>query len=138
MKRNLHWLLLGALLLSFAFDAIVWSAASQMPGAGVHLHRSARREAPLTYLYMTAGRPLIGVGALRDYGDSHAHMAFSTAADEIALAPELAMEIAHGPARSTQHATLKWMHYAPVVLFFAWLVAYILRPRNVHMVGKRR
>lgn len=137
MKRNLHWLLMGAMLLALAFDAIVWSAAAQMPGAGVPLYRSARREAPLTYFYMTAGRPLRAIAPLRDYGDAQAHAAFTTAAGEIGLKPELAMEIAHGRARSSGQATLQWMHYAPPVLLIAWLVAYLRRPRSVHLVARR-
>ena len=137
MKRNLHWLLLGAMLLALAFDAIVWGAAAQMPDSGIHLYRSARREAPLTYFYMTAGRPLRALAPLRNYGDAQAHAAFAGAAREIGLKPELAMEIAHGPARSTGHATLQWMHYAPPLLLIAWLVAYLRRPRAVHLAVRR-
>ncbi|HVF35807.1 MAG TPA: hypothetical protein VND91_10835 [Candidatus Saccharimonadia bacterium] len=138
MKRNLHWLLLVALLVALAFDAIVWSAAAQMPGSGIHLYRSARREAPLTYFYMLAGRPLRALPPLRDYGDAYAQHALSGVADEITMKPELAMEIAHGSGSAGKLATLQWMHYAPPLLFVAWLVAYLRRPKAVHLVARRR
>lgn len=137
MKRHLHWLLLAAFLATLVFDAVVWAGAAALPGVGVNLHRGAKREAPLTYLYMTIGRPL-AVGALGEFGRRYAADALANVAREIELKPELAMEIAHGPAKGPRHATLRWMHFAPVVLFCAWLVAYLFRPKSVHLGLRRR
>ncbi len=138
MLRYLHWILLGAFLLAFAFEGIVWAASAQMPTIGVHLLRAAKREAPLTYLYMAVGRPLLVIGPLRDYGAAYAVDTFGESASEIELRPEVAMELAHGPVRNARHATLKLMHFAPLVLFAGWLVTYLLRPRSVHLVRKLR
>lgn len=138
MRRYLHWLLLGALLLTLAFDGIVWAAAAALPRTGVHLTRSASREAPLTYFYMQAGRPLIAIGPIGDYGRAYAHRVFAPLEDEIALKPELAMELAHGKARGPRHSTLKLAHPAPPLLLVAWVVAYLMRPKTVHLGLRRR
>ena len=137
MKRNLHWILLAALLLVFAFVAVVWSAAAALPDTGVHLYRAAKREAPLTYAYMLAGRPLRTIAALRDYGDAYANDAFARLASEIRTKPEVAIELAFGPAQGARHGTLKLAHYAPIVLFLAWVAAYLMRPKAVHLVRRR-
>ena len=137
MKRNLHWILLAALLLAFAFDAIVWASAAALPATGVHLYRSAKREAPLTYAYMLAGRPLRAIAPVRDYGDGYARDVFEPLANEIGTKPEVAIELAHGPSRGTRHGTLKLFHYAPILLLLAWLAAYALRPKAVHLVRRR-
>ncbi|HET9485168.1 MAG TPA: hypothetical protein VFO79_14500 [Xanthomonadales bacterium] len=133
MRRYLHWVLLGALLLTLAFDVIVWASAAALPQTGVHLGRSARREAPLTYFYMQAGRPLIAIGPIGDYGRAYANRVFSPLQREIALKPELAMELAHGAARGPRHSTLKLVHPAPPLLLLAWVAAYLMRPKTVHL-----
>jgi hypothetical protein len=137
MKRYLHVFLLGALVLAFAFDALVWSAATQLPGIGRDLRAGARREAALTYLYMVAGTPLRALGPLADYGHAYASDAFRPVAAEIVQKPEVAMELAHKRSSNRRHSTLMFMHYAPLVLLVAWGLAFWRRPRAVHLVGRR-
>ena len=137
MKRYLHVILLGALLLAFVFDALVWAAAAQLPEIGRDLRAGAKREAPLTYLYMVAGSPLLAVGPLADYGYAWANDALGPVAAEIVQKPEVAMELAHKPSTNGRHSTLMLMHFAPLVLLVAWGLAFWRRPRAVHLVGRR-
>lgn len=137
MKRQLHWLLLGAALLCFAFEAVVWASAAQLPGTGVHLFRSAKREAPLVYAYMLAGRPMTAVAPLRDFGEGYALQVFLPLADQIQRTPELAMDLAFAKPSGPRHSTLKMFHHAPLVLLVAWLIAYAMRPKAVHMLVRR-
>ena len=137
MKRYLHVILLGALLLAFVFDALVWAAAAQLPEIGRDLRAGAKREAPLTYLYMVAGTPLLAVGPLADYGHAYASDALRPVAAEIVQKPEVAMELAHKRSNNGRHSTLMFMHFAPLVLLVAWGIAYWRRPAAVHL-GLRR
>lgn len=137
MKRHLHFVLLVALLLTFAFDALVWASATTLTPGGRDLHVRAKREAPLTYLYMVAGTPLRAIRPLADYGEAYAREAFAPIAAELEQKPELAMELAHGRSANPRHSTLMLAHYAPVVLLVAWTLAFWRRPRAVHLVGRR-
>ena len=137
MKRYLHVFLLGALLLAFAYDALVWAAAARLPEIGRHLRAGAKREAPLSYLYMVAGTPLLAIGPLADYGHAHARDAFGPVAAEIEQKPEVAIELAHRKSNNGRHSTLMFMHYAPLVLLLAWAIAFWRRPPPVHLVGRR-
>jgi hypothetical protein len=74
---------------------------------------------------------------LRDYGDDYAREVFAPLAAEIATKPEVAMELAHGPSTGPRHSTLGLFHYAPILLFIAWIAAYALRPKAVHLVRRR-
>lgn len=137
MKRHLHLVLLVALLLTFVFNALVWAAATTLTPGGRDLRVGAKREAPLTYLYMVAGTPLLAIGPLADYGDAWARDAFAPIAAELEQKPEIAMELAHRRTANPRHSTLMLAHYAPLVLLAAWVLAFWRRSRAVHLVGRR-
>ena len=138
--RHLHWYFILLFVLAFGYDVIVWGAASLLPDeVGAHLLLSARREGPLAYFYMRAGGELDTVlPPLRSWGEEHARAALKEGFPRIQEDPAVAMDLVFSQTWTSQHALLKFCHWAAPVLLVLSVIFWLRRPKKVHLMGGRR
>jgi hypothetical protein len=138
MKKYLHWWVTLLFLLAFAYDAIVWSAATRIPDVGEKLQRSIRREALLANVYIAAGTPLVAfVPALDAWGENYFQAAVSEGFPRIQDDPAVAMDLIFSENWNARHRTLKTMYWVPPVLAVLAIVLWIRRPKKISLMGRR-
>ena len=138
MRRQIHWAFLLLGMLALVIESLAWGGAVNLAGAGAAIRRSIGTEAPIATLYSTIGEALRGVPSMREYSDSFAADAFSVLDDRIIAQPMLATELAFGETTTPRHGRLKWLYYAPWILFAIAGALFATRPPKVHLVPKRR
>ena len=139
MRRHLHWVVTLLFLLVLGYDVVIWGAAARLPDVGPHILGSAAQEGPLAYVYMQAGAALDqAVPALDAWGRAHATAAFSAGFERIKAEPTIAMDLIFSNTWNSQHAMLKFCHWAAPALGLLSLVLWIRRPKKVHLMGSRR
>ncbi|ANB17965.1 hypothetical protein [Dokdonella koreensis] len=140
MKKIKGWAVaLGMLVLTLAFDLVVWGAVPSLPHVGEHIAASARREAPLAATYIFLGRPIDdAVPTLRGYGAGWLEQAWSEGFARIAEDGRVAMDLVTGSTWNAAHRWIKLAYWAPPVLLPVFLVLWARRPRQIRMMGARR
>jgi len=137
--RHLHWYVIVLFLLALGYDFVVWGGAARLPDVGPHLLGSARQEGPLAYFYMSIGSMLDqAVPVLDQWGQQHATAALSDGFARIHDDPAVAMDLVFSKTWNSQHATLKFFHWAAPALAVLSVVFWMRRPKKVSLMGRRR
>ena len=138
MKKHWHWWVTLLFVWTFAYDLIVWGAASRLPDIGQKLQVSAQRQALLAHIYMSAGGALdAAVPVLDDWGTQRADTALSNGFERIKEDPEVAMDLVFSNTWNATHATLKLMYWAAPVFGLIALVLWSRRPKKVSLMRGR-
>ncbi|HEX4479908.1 MAG TPA: hypothetical protein VH082_03810 [Rudaea sp.] len=138
MRKYAHWWVLLLFVAAFVYDAIVWGGAARLPDIGDKLQRTAQRQAIVGTVYMVCGAPLLSaVPALDAWGQD----AFKTAVYEgfprIHDDPSVAFDLIFNNNWNAHHRILRVMYWMPPILFVAWLIFWIRRPKKVRLMGRR-
>lgn len=139
MRKYLHLIATLVFVLVLLAECLFWGGASTLPETGPIVRRSAMREAPLVAGLTFAGE-LLGklVPSLGDLGRGWADKALSPAVEPLKADPNIAMDFIFGQSlNSTQRLATRGVYALPVLLLLA-VVAWLLRPRQVRMMGSRR
>lgn len=137
--RHLHWYVIVLFLLALFYDLVVWGGAARLPEAGPQLLASARQEGPLAYMYMNVGSALDrAVPALDRWGQQRAAAALSDGFARINDDPAVAMDLVFSQTWNSQHATMKFFHWAAPVLAVLSLILWLRRPKKISLMGRRR
>ena len=136
MVRRLPIYVYVALALTLLFDLAVWGAAPRLPGAGVGIVASAKREAPLAATYIALGRRLDAlVPPLGAFGLAYLEDAFAEGQARIVETPTLAMDLIFREDWNRAHRWLKVGYWLPPLLIAASLVLWWQRSRKVRLIG---
>lgn len=139
MRKYLHLLLTGLLLLLLFWESLFWGGAAALPELGPIVRRSAMREAPLVATFMVLGE---GAGklapSLRNLGQGWADGALAPAKERLLADPDVAMDFIFSQSlNATQRMATRGV-YAVLPLLVLAVIAYLRRPRQVRMMGSRR
>lgn len=136
VRARAHVVLLALLLLTLFANLLLYGGLAQLPEGKAFLD-SARRESPLALMYMTAGDPLIAATGLSGIGQDLARAAYGETFDAVEASPGAASDLIETGDFGEGHALARAIYWATPFLFVAWLIAYLLRPRAVHLVRRR-
>jgi len=137
MKRRLHLIALVLFLSSLAYDLVVWGAAPSLPGVGMAIVDSARRETFLANTYITVGAIPDRLSVLREFGARRLTDALGEGFDRIREDPVVAMDVFFRASLSMEQRWLRWLYWMPPVLFFLTLLTWARRPRQVRALERR-
>lgn len=127
-----------ALLLCVIYNAIVFSALASHPVVGSALRGAIRNDAPLVSAYVFIGDGIRALGPLSALGNESAERIAQPISEKIRGFPPGSVAILFGRPMSAQQSQLQWTHQ---LMPFLLLIAGILwwrRPRQVHMMPRRR
>lgn len=134
MKKHVHWWITALFLGALVFDLAVWGAIVQAPDFGAKLQVSARREAPLALMYMSAGSAMDGaVPVLDSWGQHYFEIALSDGFQRFKEDPAVALDLIFSQTWNIKHGILKFMYWATPALALAAVVLWSRRPRKVRM-----
>lgn len=138
MKKYAHWWVLLLFVAAFLYDAIVWGAAARLPEIGDKLQRTAQRQAIVATVYMTCGAPLLNaVPALDTWGQEYFKTAVYEGYQRIHDDPSVAFDLIFNSNWNAHHRVLRFMYWMPPILFVAWVVFWIRRPKKISLIGRR-
>ena len=138
MGGRLHLFLLVAAVLSLLTNAIGWSGLGQDPGVGAIVRDSAHRESALVSTYLALGDALGAVPGIDAVGSALAMAGYAPAFERLRAEPAAAMDVLSRGGFGAVNAILRINTWTTPVLFALWLLAYYLRPRNVHLAQRKR
>lgn len=139
MRKHLHTIALVLLLLTLLFDLAVWGAVPDLKTVGPLIEESADNEAFLASMYIGAGSALDGaMPSLGAFGGAVMKDGLGEAFPAIIEAPNLAMDLIFSASYNGTHNWIKLQYWAPPVLLVLYLVLWLIRPKKVNLVGKRR
>jgi hypothetical protein len=137
VRPRAHVVLLLAFLASLSINLLLYGGLARLPEGQVFVE-SARRESPVALVYMTAGRWLLLVPGLAGLGEGMARSAFGAAFPAAQATPGAASDLIETGDFGRAHALARLAYWLAPLLFAAWLVAFGLRARGVHLVRNRR
>jgi hypothetical protein len=138
MRRFLHLIALGLFLLTLLLDLVFWGAVPDLPDVGPLIDRSASAEAILASTYIALGGFLdSAVSSLHDLGASVMTSALSDGFARIIEDPNLAMDMILSSTFNSTHRWVKVLYWAPPILFVAFLVLWVFRPKTVKLIPTR-
>jgi hypothetical protein len=138
MRRYLHVIALAMFLLTLLLDLVFWGAVPGLPDVGPKIARSAHAEAILASTYMLLGGYLdAAVASLNDLGASVMTSALGDSFARIIEDPSLAMDLILSSTFNSTHRWVKLLYWAPPILFVAYLVLWVLRPKSVKLIPTR-
>ena len=129
-----HTWLFALFALSLAFNAWVYASLAQEPDIGPALASSARASSPLLHTYVVLGRPLAARAG--DAGQSIANAAYGNAYKAMSTMPAAAGSLLFSESRGALRALLVALYWATPVLLLLALLAWALRSRNAHLMGR--
>jgi hypothetical protein len=138
MRRYLHTIVLAFLLLTLFLDVVFWGAVPDLPDVGPLIARSAHTEAILASTYMALGGYLdSAVTAFGNLGASVMTSALSDGFARIIDDPNLAMDVILTSTFNSTHRWVKLLYWAAPILFVAFLVLWLFRPKAVKLIPTR-
>lgn len=138
MRKYLHLVVTVVFVLALLWQCLFWAGAASLPEIGPIVRRSALREAPGVATLLVSGETLASVVPwLGDKGRNWADKALSPAAERLKADPDVAMAFIFGePLNAAQQTATRGVYALPVLLILA-VVAWLRRPRQVRMMGRR-
>lgn len=138
MRKYLHLLLAAVFLLALFWQMLFWAGAASLTDIGPIVRRSALREAPLVTTLLVGGETVArfvpGAGEL---GRGWADHALAPAAERLKADPDVAMDFIFGePLNAAQRTATRGVYALPVLLILA-VIAWLRRPRQVRMMGRK-
>jgi hypothetical protein len=134
--RN-YWVLSALLVLCLAIDAWVYGSLALDPDVGPVLVPAARDSAPLLHTYIEIGRPFAAhLDAAA--GARFAGMAFGSAYASMAARPAEAAGLLFSGSSGPLHDLLVALYWGAPALLVLTLVAWVLRSRETHLMGRAR
>ena len=137
----MHWrkytVLFALFALCLAFDAWVYGSLALEPDVGPALASAARANAPLLHSYIVVGVPLaqhVGTTA----GQHVADMAFHDAYPAVTALPAVADSLLFSRSQGPWRGILVALYWATPVLLVLALLAWVLRSRQTHLMGRAR
>jgi len=137
MRSRIHVILLLALLASVFLNLLVHGGLARLPEGKVFVE-SAKRESPVALAYMTLGEWLVSIPGLAAIGEQLAQAVYGPAFAAVKQSPSAASDIIELGDFGRAHALARANYWATPLLFVAWLIAFLLRPREVHLTQRRR
>lgn len=131
-------LAIAAALICALYNALVFSALASHPAIGTALRNAIRNDAPVVSVYVFVGDGLRALGPLSTLGSESAERIAEPISDKVRSYPPGSVAILFGRPMSAQQSQLQWAHQ---LMPFLSLIAGILwwrRPRQVHMMPRRR
>lgn len=136
MRARAHVVLLVLMLSTLFANLLLYGGLAQLPEGKAFL-ASARRESPLALMYMSAGEPLVAATGLSGVGQDMARAAYGETFAAVEESPGAASDLIETGDFGQGHALARAIYWATPLLLVAWLIAYLLRPRAVHLVRRR-
>ena len=135
--RHFPWILcLSVLLYLLLANAFNFAALGDHPRIGKHFRAAVADDAPIVASYLLAGDLLRKL--LPTAGDQTAQSAAAPLEERIRGYPPAAVAVFFGDSRSPQQSRMQWQHrFAPVFVVLT-LIAWLRRPKNVHLVRQTR
>jgi len=137
VRARAHVILLIVFLVSLFANLLLHGGLARLPEGSVFVE-SARRESPLALAYMTAGGWLLAVPGLASVGENMALSAYGSAFSAVLATPGAASDVIETGDFGKGHALARSVYWLTPLSFLAWLVAFWLRPRGVHLVRGQR
>jgi|APFre7841882724_1041349.scaffolds.fasta_scaffold69258_2 hypothetical protein len=138
MGGRLHLFVLVAALLSLLTNALAWSGLGQEHGIGPIVRESARRESALVSTYLVLGDALRALPGIDGFATELALAGYGPALERLKAEPAAAMDVLARGGFGPVNAILRINTWATPMLLLAWVVAYWLRPRKVHLAQRKR
>ena len=139
MKNRLYLIALALFLASLLYDVVVWGAMPHLPEVGTSIVNSSRREAPLATTYIAIGSALDGVfPSAQAFGAERLTEALSEGFTRIHADPGVAMDLIFNTTWNSTHRWLKTMYWAAPFFLLLTVVLWVLRPRKVRILGRKR
>ena len=130
-----HHLCLLLLVISFVFNLLLYGGLVRLP-EGKAFRDSARREAPLALLYMSVGEQLVRIPGLGGFAESLALDAYGPLFERVRENPSAAMDLVGNADAGSALGIARFNYWATPGLLLLWIVLFLLRPRDVHLVRR--
>lgn len=134
-RFRVHHLCLVLLVISLFLNLLVYGGLTRLPQGKV-FRDSARREAPLVLGYMAAGEQLMRVPGMASFGESLALDAYGPLFERAQQNPGAAMDVVANAEAGTATSLARFNHWATPCLLLLWILSFVLRPREVHLVRR--
>ncbi len=139
MKSRLYLIALALFVVSLLYNLVVWGAMPRLPGVGPSIVDSARREAPLATTYIAIGDRIDGAFApAQAFGAQRLNAALSEGFARIAEDHTVAMDLIFNTTWNSTHRWLKTAYWAAPFFLLLTIVMWMLRPRQVRVLARRR
>lgn len=121
------------LLLANAFN---FAALGDHDKIGKHFRSAVRDDAPVVATWLLIGDVLRKV--LPTVGNETANLAAAPLVERINGYPPAAVAVFFGDSMSAQQSRMQWQHRLVWVFLVIALIAWVRRPKNVHLVRQTR
>jgi hypothetical protein len=138
MKARAHVLLLILLVASLSLNLLGWSGLCRNAEVGPLVRDAVVRESPLIQTYVAVGDVLALIPGIAPAGSALAEYAFGATFATIKAEPRVALEVLDRSGHGIAPRLLAVNTLATPVLFVAWLIAFLMRPRQVATIKRRR
>lgn len=139
MKSRLYLIALALFIVSLLYNFVVWGAMPRLPGVGPAIVDSARREAPLATTYIAIGDRIDGAfSSAQSFGAQRLDDALGDGFARIAEDPGVAMDLIFNTTWNGAHRWLKTAYWAAPFFLLLTIVLWVLRPRQVRTLVRRR
>lgn len=129
---------IAAVLACVLYNAFLFSALASHPAIGSALRHAIRNDAPVVSIYVLIGDGLRTLGPISTVGNESAERIAAPISENVRSYPPGSVAILFGRPMSAQQSQLQWTHQ---LMPFLMLIAGVLwwrRPRQVHMMPRRR
>jgi hypothetical protein len=139
MKSRLYLIALALFIICMLYDVVVWGALPVLPEVGASITTSANREAPLASTYIALGSRIDAqVPALQAFGAQRLQDAFGEGFARISENAAVAMDLIFNTTWNSQHRWIKTMYWAAPFFLVLTIVLWMMRPKPVRVMGRRR
>lgn len=139
MKYRLYLIALALFVVSLLYNFVVWGAMPRLPGVGPSIVDSARREAPLATTYIAIGDRIDGAFVpAQSFGAQRLNDALSEGFPRILEDHTVAMDLIFNTTWNSAHRWLKTAYWATPFFLLLTIVLWMLRPRQVRTLVRRR
>lgn len=139
MKNRLYLVALALFVVSSLYNLVVWGAMPRLPGVGPSIVDSARHEAPLATTYIVVGDRIDRVvAAAQAFGQQRLIDALGEGFARIAEDHNVAMDLIFTTTWNSAHRWLKTVYWAAPLFLLLTIVLWVLRPRQVRTLTRRR
>ncbi len=117
-------------------NAFTFAALGDHAKVGKHFRAAVSDDAPIVATWLLIGDALRKV--LPTTGNETAEMAAAPLVERIAGYPPAAVAVFFGDSQSSQQSRMQWQHRLLPVFFVIFLIAWLRRPKNIHLVRQTR